>query len=81
MNGIVVGGGRGEQRPLRRLMRTTRVAGVRSRTLIVLHAAEKGTAQIVDAVGYHPPPCSRCCTGFGPRGKAACGTTARTMGT
>jgi hypothetical protein len=42
MNGIVVGGGRGEQRPLRRLMRTTRVAGVRSRTLIVLHAAEEG---------------------------------------
>jgi transposase len=36
-------------------MRKTRDAGVRSRALIVLHAAAgKGTAQIADAVGYDP---------------------------
>lgn len=36
-------------------MRTTRDAGVRSRTLIVLHAAAgKRTVQIADAVGYDP---------------------------
>ena len=36
-------------------MRTTHDAGVRTRALIVLHAAAgKGTAQIADAVGYDP---------------------------
>jgi transposase len=36
-------------------MRSTRDAGIRSRTLIVLHAAAgKSTAQIADAVGYDP---------------------------
>jgi transposase len=36
-------------------MRTTRDAGIRSRALIVLHAAAgKSTAQIADAVGYDP---------------------------
>ena len=36
-------------------MRTTRDAGVRSRALIILHAAGgKGTGQIADAVGYDP---------------------------
>ena len=36
-------------------MRTTREAGVRSRALIVLHAAAgKSTGQIADAVGYDP---------------------------
>jgi transposase len=36
-------------------MRSTRDAGIRSRALIVLHAAAgKGTGQIADAVGYDP---------------------------
>ena len=36
-------------------MRSTRDAGIRSRTLIVLHAAAgKSTGQIADAVGYDP---------------------------
>lgn len=46
---------RWEQRRLQRLMRTTRDAGMRSRALIVLHAAAgKSTGQIADAVGYDP---------------------------
>ncbi len=36
-------------------MRTTREAGIRTRALIVLHAAGgKNTAHIADAVGYDP---------------------------
>ena len=55
MTGIVVHLRRWEQRRLQRLMRSTRDAGIRSRTLIVLHAAaDKSTAQIADAVGYDP---------------------------
>lgn len=52
MTGSVVHLRRWEQRRLQRLMRTTRDAGIRSRTLIVVHAAAgKSTAQIADAVG------------------------------
>ena len=55
MTAIVVQLRRWDHRRLQRLMRTTRDAGVRSRALIVLHAAAgKGTAQIADAVGYDP---------------------------
>jgi transposase len=55
MTAIVVHLRRWEQRRLQRLMRTTHDAGIRSRTLIVLHAAAgKSTAQIGDAVGYDP---------------------------
>ena len=46
---------RWDHRRLQRLLRSTRDAGVRSRTLFVLHAAAgKGPAQIADAVGYDP---------------------------
>ena len=52
MTAIVVQLRRWDQRRLQRLMRTTRDAGVRSRTLIVLHAAAgKGTEQIAEASG------------------------------
>jgi hypothetical protein len=55
MTGIVVQLRRWDHRRLQRLMRTTRDAGVRTRSLIVLHAATgKGTARIADAVGYDP---------------------------
>jgi transposase len=55
MTAIVVQLRRWDHRRLQRLLRTTRDAGVRSRALIVLHAATgKGTAQIADAVGYDP---------------------------
>jgi transposase len=55
MTAIVVQLRRWDHRRLQRLMRATRDAGVRSRALIVLHAAAgKGTAQIADAVGYDP---------------------------
>jgi hypothetical protein len=52
---IVVELRRPVQRRLQQLIRKTREAGVRSRALIVLHAAAgKGTTQIADAVGYDP---------------------------
>jgi len=55
MTAIVVHLRRWEQRRLVRLMRTTREAGIRTRVLIVLHAAGgKSTAHIADAVGYDP---------------------------
>ena len=55
MTGIVVHLRRWEQRRLQRLTRSTRDAGIRSRTLIVLHAAAgQSTVQIADAVGYDP---------------------------
>jgi len=55
MTAIVVHLRRWEQRRLQRLMRTTREAGIRSRALIVLHAAAgKSTGHIADAVGYDP---------------------------
>lgn len=55
MTAIVIQLRRWDQRRLQRRMRTTRDAGVRTRTLIVLHAAAgKGTGQIADAVGYDP---------------------------
>jgi transposase len=55
MTAIVVQLRRWDHRRLQRLVRTTRDAGMRTRALIVLHAAKgKGTAQIADAVGYDP---------------------------
>jgi transposase len=55
MTAIVVQLRRWDHRRLQRLLRTTRDAGMRTRALIVLHAATgKGTAQIADAVGYDP---------------------------
>jgi transposase len=55
MTTIVVHLSRGVRRRLQPLVRKTRDAGLRTRALIVLHAAGgKGTAAIADAVGYHP---------------------------
>jgi transposase len=55
MPAIVVQLRRWDQRRLQRLIRKTREAGVRTRALIVLHAAAgKGTAAIAEAVGYDP---------------------------
>ncbi len=55
MTAIVVRLRRGEQRRLQRIVHKTRDAGLRSRSLIILHAAAgKSTAQIADAVQYDP---------------------------
>ena len=55
MAAIVVQLPRGVRRRLQRLIRKTRDAGLRTRTLIILHAAAgKSTAGIAEAVGYHP---------------------------
>jgi transposase len=70
MTGIVVHLRRWEQRRLQRLMRTTRDAGIRSRTLIVVHAAAgKSTAQIADAVGYDPSAVLKVLHRFGVEGE------------
>lgn len=46
---------RSVRRRLQHVVRKTREVGLRTRALIMLHAAAgKGTAQIADAVGYHP---------------------------
>ena len=46
---------RGVKRRLQQVVRKTRDAGLRTRALIMLQAAAgKGTAQIADAVSYHP---------------------------
>src|SRR3990172_5911358 len=46
---------RSVRRRLQHLVRKTREVGVRTRALIILHAAAgKGTTQIADAVCYHP---------------------------
>lgn len=46
---------RSVRRRLQHVVRKTREVGLRTRALIMLHAATgKGTAQIADAVGYHP---------------------------
>lgn len=46
---------RGVRRRLQQVVRKTRDAGLRTRALIMLHAtAGRGTAQIAEAVGYHP---------------------------
>lgn len=71
MTGIVVHLRRWEQRRLERLMRTTRDAGIRSRTLIVVHAAAgKSTAQIADAVGYDSSAVLKVLHRFGAEGEA-----------
>jgi hypothetical protein len=55
MTAVVVQLRRWDQRGVQRLIRRTREAGVRTRALIVLHAAAgKGTAAIAAAVGYDP---------------------------
>jgi transposase len=55
MVAIVVHLRRWEQRRLQRTLRKTRDAGLRTRALIVLHAAAgQGSGAIAQAVGYHP---------------------------
>ena len=52
---IIVWLRRWEKRRLQRIVRTTREAGLRSRAMIILHAAEgKGTGEIANAVCYDP---------------------------
>ena len=70
MTAIVVHLRRWEQRRLQRLMRTTRDAGLRTRALIVLHAAAgKCTAYIADAVGYDPSAVLKVLHRFGAAGE------------
>lgn len=55
MTAIVVELPRHVRRRLQEVVRKTRDAGVRTRTLIILQAAEgKGTSRIAEAVSYHP---------------------------
>ena len=55
MTAIVVHPGRWEQRRLQRTVRKTREAGLRTRALIILHAAAgKSSGHIAEAIGYDP---------------------------
>jgi transposase len=55
MTAIVIHPTRGEQRRLLRTVRKTRDAGLRTRALIILHAAAgKSSGAIAEAVGYDP---------------------------
>src|SRR5260370_6816696 len=55
MAAIVIHLRRWEQRRLQRIVRKTGDAGLRTRSLIILHAtAGKSTGQIAEAIGYDP---------------------------
>jgi winged helix-turn helix protein len=73
---------RSVRRRLQHLVRKTREVGLRTRALIMLHAAAgKGTAQIADAVGYHPSAVLKVVHRFVAEGEAGLQDHRQTTGT